>query len=425
MTSSPQNAPSTVETPGERGFVLVGVVIMVLALTILVASLFSLSTYEAQFLGGSQDREQAFNYASGGIDRAKYLLSTTGRLESVASSLPFEGITDAAAFQYQAPDTVSTGQVVWGGDDVRIRVTAKSGEQVRTLEGRYRPNLGLSYYKRLITSRDSLEVGVFDNPDTTRRDQTVRLDGEVWENNASDSVSWQAHTSQPPSSPVRSGGIPVPETDAFLSDHAGAVAPSYDPVSNTYTFAGNPDSATYFRSNLGPAPWSLFNQVINPGPTLKVTGKCVWLLDHGARFKADVNVLDGGQGACLEIVAGPNGLDTFEPTAGIWFVAGLGSPVVPVILVTKGSVIIEYFDNPDNTRPDFMRYLSVYAGNVKLWGPHDVTGHVYVMSHSRAASEDSPGGIIDVLSAQGALPNASGFANPMALVPGTWHEITP
>src|SRR5436309_4094894 len=105
-----------------RGFVLVGVVMLVLALTILGLSLFSLSSFESQFLGRSLDGACAFHAANGGLDRARFALAATESLQSVRAGLP-EHVVSTTAFQEQEPgDTLTTGQVLWGGGPVVIRV---------------------------------------------------------------------------------------------------------------------------------------------------------------------------------------------------------------------------------------------------------------------------------------------------------------
>src|SRR5262249_38055573 len=83
---------------GERGFVLPGVVMFVIVLTILGLSLFALSSYEAQFMNATLDQTQAFYFANGAIDRARYLLTSTYRLQDVASNLG-AGVDSAIAIQ--------------------------------------------------------------------------------------------------------------------------------------------------------------------------------------------------------------------------------------------------------------------------------------------------------------------------------------
>ena len=88
-----------------------GVVMFVLALTILGISLFGLSSYEAQFFGTSSDGSQAFYSAVGGIERAKFVLARKKHYEDVALNLPlgdivfFENRGGAIALDIRHVDT--------------------------------------------------------------------------------------------------------------------------------------------------------------------------------------------------------------------------------------------------------------------------------------------------------------------------------
>jgi Tfp pilus assembly protein PilX len=89
-----------------RGFILVGVTMFVIVLTILGLSLFSLSGFEAQFLNDSMERQQAFYSASGGIERAKWvLLRPNAKLQDVKNNLPLDGVVYAAATQAPSGQT--------------------------------------------------------------------------------------------------------------------------------------------------------------------------------------------------------------------------------------------------------------------------------------------------------------------------------
>src|SRR5262245_6741389 len=82
----------------ERGFVLPGVVMFVIVLTILGLSLFALSSYEAQFMNATLDETQAFYLANGAIDRAKFLLTSTYQLQIVSANRG-AGVDSAIAIQ--------------------------------------------------------------------------------------------------------------------------------------------------------------------------------------------------------------------------------------------------------------------------------------------------------------------------------------
>ena len=124
-----------------QGFVLVGVVMLVLALTILGLSLFSLSSYEAQFLRQTRDSEQSFVSALGGLERAKCLLDATDNLGSVKASMPgIENVTAAVAIQDPfggGPD--STGAVDWDGANILIQVRTSYRGQQRIVQAVFDP----------------------------------------------------------------------------------------------------------------------------------------------------------------------------------------------------------------------------------------------------------------------------------------------
>ena len=81
---SPRSASLPTAVGGtDRGFVLVGVAMFVLVLTILGLSLFTLSGFEAQFFARANERAEAFNTAASGIERARFALLATDSLQPV------------------------------------------------------------------------------------------------------------------------------------------------------------------------------------------------------------------------------------------------------------------------------------------------------------------------------------------------------
>src|SRR6185436_10383002 len=136
-----------------RGFVLVGVVMLILALTILGLSLFALSSYEAQFFNRSLYEHEALQAAVGGLERAKYVLAVPPitNLENVQTNLPLEYVTNALAVQEQHGDSLSSGPVDWSAsaNPVRISVTAVYKGVSRTVEGTFLPRKSPNWYKRL------------------------------------------------------------------------------------------------------------------------------------------------------------------------------------------------------------------------------------------------------------------------------------
>ncbi len=148
---APRVLPCAVDAPQSEGFVLVGVVIFVMALTILGLSVFSLSSYEAQFMRQAMQEQQAYNDAMSGFERAKYMLTVSPyRLESVQSNLP-AGVDSTIA--WQAGNTA--GPVSWGGQ-VMLRVRASRGNSTQAYVAWFVPELREDQYKRLITSSSGM-----------------------------------------------------------------------------------------------------------------------------------------------------------------------------------------------------------------------------------------------------------------------------
>jgi hypothetical protein len=124
------------------------------------------------------------------------------------------------------------------------------------------------------------------------------------------------------------------------------------------------------------------------------------------------------------IVAGQNGVDEWNEKAGIWLFGGLHSPTVPVILISDGAILVEQFNS---------HYASLSAPALCMYGLYTfLTGPRTVPEHAgdpppltTLGYSSSMDDLIDYLSAQGALPNTSATKATFALVPGSWHELTP
>ena len=185
--------------PREAGFVLIGVIIFVLALTIIGISLFSLSSYEAQFLQRSLDGEQAFQSAVGGIERARFALCATSRLDAVSAAPGRENVIAATAFQVRGSDSISTGPVEWVANQTGPPARDRPGERpgahdhgaLHAAGGR--PN----YYRQLVTTsgRHRRWTRWASADPTCRTGPTVDLGGTVWEGTVAspaDTLVWTA-----------------------------------------------------------------------------------------------------------------------------------------------------------------------------------------------------------------------------------------
>jgi len=413
----------------ERGFILIGVVMMALALTILALSLFSLSGYEAQFYTRSTHLVQAQQTALGEIDLARHrLICRPYRLENVGTQLP-PGI-ELDAWQIQNGDTARSGPVDWDHDQ-NISITARVTASGITTEasGLFRPTAAPNYYKRLITSADSVTINVLGS-DATNRANTVQLLGDVWQNNSD--VSWQA-LDAPGSPSSKLGGVPLPDIQTYLDQPA----PEEPSGGNTniggktwLTIAltgGLGGQVNYYRHHDEDTDGFTYDGL---QPTvLNVTGRVVWMFKLGLRMRQRFWVVGQSPDACLIIVASPNRVNPGPPSVpapnmGIWLQGGIECSNIPVFLVSDGGVYIDSDNDGSSTLSTFSKSLSIFARDVRLTGPQAGTNAFAQMQYAPAVGNP----LIDELAEQSppALPNMSPSGNyRLPLVPGTWAMTTP
>ncbi len=275
------DARSQAVGPAESGFVLMGVVVFVLALTILGLSLFSLSSYEAQFLGRSLDQTKAFYSASGGLERAKYVLGATGRLEQVGQNLPMEGVITAVAIQDQGGVPKTNGPIQWGGSDVLIQVTAQESDRIRALSGTFHPEPNVDYYKRIVTVTDQLLINDSDADDANVCGM-VHLNGGLW---IASGDSTTVHSCASYQDPIRVDALPTPDVATFIGSHLplAATAP-YPPGNGNPVYVLNAGSASvgYFKTPDQGTDLGLHDG--RGSPMLKIGGRVVWMFPSGVRF---------------------------------------------------------------------------------------------------------------------------------------------
>jgi hypothetical protein len=425
--------PTRRATVSNSGFVLVGVVVLVLALSILVLSLYGLSSYEAQFLQRSLDEEQAFQSAVGGIERAKFALTRTSQLQSVKDALPIENVTAAVAIQDHGSVSDSVGPVNWQGTDVTIRVTAKVNGAQRTVEGRFSLVVTLSYYSSLITVSDGIEVVTVAPPGylPNDRDHTVLLDGPIWESSGRDTSGWLDHLRSPVPVGIRTwpavpDSVPLPDVDPFLTpgrinaalSAVNSEPPDENPIYTLDASGTIPGVPAYFRAEDegGGSPYSLDTEspVRHSSCTIQVRGLAVWLLPRGARFYQGT-VITGVDPStdCLVIIAGLN-----TGPASIYFRGYLHADI-PVILVSSGKVSLWHLNDYDAST--FTNDLAIFARSTEFMGPDPTRG---VLQLHRDPNGTGPLNtlFLDALAAKGALPNAtSASGRRLDLVPGTWR----
>ena len=407
--------------PGEAGFVLIGVVIFVLALTIIGISLFSLSSYEAQFLQRSIDGEQAFQSAVGGLDRARFVLTLpAAQLADVQNSLP-PGVVRTVAIQRKGAVEDSTGPVDWAisADSVLIRVTAGQAGAQRMVEGFFRPIRTQNYYSQLITVSEGIEVEPESSVGPVNRDRTVLLDGPIWESSAQDTSQWLDHLRPPvpvgirtwPADSVR---VPVPDVAPFFAlSGTIAIASEPDPFSVKCTLdaSATPGVPAYFRAEGGPSGYS-FNSYPRTSCEIQVRGLAVWLMPDGALFNQGTAITGDPSTDCLVIIAaGPKGIE-------FW---GRLVAYIPVILVSSGQVALTQ-GNDYETNSSTVD-LSIFARSARFTGPWAGAIPPVLMPLHRDLSSTGPLNtlFLDALASQGALPNASWGGRRLDLIPGSWH----
>ncbi len=181
MNSSPSSHRSPVSgAPHERGFALLTVIVIVMALTILGLSLFSLSGFEAQFFRPTLDQAQAMQSTRGGIEWARFVLQSTDSLDMVriaARPAGVEGVVARAArFDSDTFDTAdSTGAVfVDPPRAVWVRAVGSRGGQQGAVLAKFQPTAGVDLYKRLMTVMDKLVIKRDEAAGSFRRRYTTR-----------------------------------------------------------------------------------------------------------------------------------------------------------------------------------------------------------------------------------------------------------
>ena len=419
----------------ERGFILVGVVTFMLALTILGMSLFALSSYEAQFFTASTAREQSLQNSESGMELVKVLLAAPGsdlsRLEYAHRAEGQMGVTSALAYQQRSADpndTTSTGPVDWNNTMV-IVVAAKSGGVERTLQARYTPGPAEDPYKRLLVAGSGVSV-------STSNASVLTLSGKVWQPVASDAdTSWSDNVTWTAGRPVETETPPTPMGDAFVDDHVahGLQDPSagtdlHDHDNYEIWFRGS-SAPTFFHSPGSPTDhdasqdheFDWYSFYVNDNLSIHVQGVAVWVVDQGVCFddQVTVNAIDSNP-STLVIVAKANLRDPGNVNRGIFFKGGLQvNDGVRVFLVSQGDISLVHIH--DDSKTHVAPAVSIVAGGrIEIGGPE--SGDEFDLGHD-APSMDP---LANDLFAQGALPQLMGGTGANFVVTrGTWLETTP
>jgi hypothetical protein len=444
------NAPPS-STSRERGFVLVGVVMFVLALTILGLSLFALSSYEGQFVSRSSTSSDALDVAMSGLEHAKFVLASRGRLEDVGTSLYPAGVVYASARRADDPAPADTTGALFSPTDssnITIRVLANVDGERRMVEAQYKPDQTPQLYKRLMTIQDSLIVrhdASTDPPDTNSWSacDNYYFQGEIYEGGHA-GTSWRSCVRGLSASSRSNVTLPLPDVQAFFGEHlyAAGTRDAGIPVDRTghndlsyYLDTGNAPAGqvNYFRTENADTRGLCSLYIPSDGRQFfRVKGWVVWMLPQGLNSYGRVRVVGTTGNDCLVIVAGasqdpdcPYPYD-YGRYLGIEFSQSFNansnfSAPVPVILVTDGWFLNEHWHR--TFRDSDADYLSVFAKSAGFWGPEDP--NTMTLRHNSWDSNDDPGGLIDKLCDLGALPNAQSGSLAFRSVPGTWRELNP
>ena len=419
----------------ERGFMLVGVVTFMLALTILGLSLFALSSYEAQFFTVSASREQSLQNAEGGMELVKALLQKSPqRLENAQLAVGQRGVTRAMAYQWRSSamdDTTSWGPVNWDSTVVLV-VTASSGGVERTLEARFIPTPSESPYKRLLTS----SLGIRCNTDNGTSPSVLDLRGRVWQ--YADSwadTSWTELLTWSTGRPMLDTRPPVPLADAFVDDHlpaatseptywSGGSGPYQMALSNYGSgpkFFHSPPSADDPEHPRDEHDWYSF--FVHDELTIRIRGKVVWVVPEGACFYRHVRIMldDDDVPGTLILVAKANRRQPGHEDRGIWFQGGLSvyEQGARVYLVSEGGIALTRERNKFES--DTAERISIVAGGeIELGGPS--SGYWQRLAYGSASMHAHTDELISDL----ALPKlSSGTSMAFVIARSSWGETTP
>lgn len=402
---------------GAAGFVLVGAVMLVLALTILGLSLFSLSSYESQFLRQSVEDLQTFQVASGAIERAKYALAVTSELAAVQTGLP-DHVLATVAIQEKAGGADSLGAVEWGGEPVRIRVQVDYRGRRRSMEGEFTPTQGVHTYMRLVTAWENLEV--LEPARYAHMELTGRI--RIGPSPASD-TTWNQIV-PPGQRHIEVGSSDPPDFNDYWA-RAQAAGATLLPDDDTFAWSlGTGTGVSYYRSVVDPDDDTDQSSIYIPfrgdwpagrvpPASIQVRGTVVWLLDRRWRALEHVTVHgSGGENNCLILVA----RQWEDNEYGLGFFHGLSSDI-PVILVSESAVEILYtaYASGNTGVPE----LSMFARRVALMGPLNPVDRMIL---GPIGDEH----LIDALADQGVLPGQTASTRRrLDLIAGTWRTTQP
>lgn len=435
---APQPRPRTPDTPEAGGFILVGVIMFMLALTILGLSLFSLSSYEGQFFHASVSREQSLHNSESGMELVRALLAAnSSRLEDSQYAVGQFGITRVVAYQTNSVnpgDTTSRGPVRWDRP-LFLVVAGRAGSEERTVESKFVPRLSKNPYHNLVTCGLGFS---YSTANTSMRN--VELQGKVWQRVQWPSdTAWTSQVNWSSGRPLDITQPPVPLADAFVDTKlAGTIfGPSSGTDFDTQSGGGNTyyilkltnttNSPRYYSfptpseaENTSDPEGDQYGFFLDKRVDITVRGACVWVIPDGICFLRAVTIrADNNNPGTLVIVAKANGRDPGHESRGIWFEGGLDieSPQnSKVFLVTQGDLSLTH-DHSASVSQDAEALTLLAGGDIELMGPD--SGFSFRLIHPTAMNATA-----DDLLSRGALPAiVGGSGSSFAYARASWQEI--
>lgn len=433
------NPERTRAAAGERGFVLLGVVVMVLALTIIGVSLYALSGYESQFFSRTYFERQALYRASGGIEIVKKLVTTSinggYRLSNAAMAVGHEGVVSAVAWQDTPPD--STGDLDWN-QDVHVRVGVNVFGATRMVEGKYRfvqPNN--PYWRLFATTNKITKVNAASNL------ANLLARGGAWQVvDAPSDSAWIAQLDPPSKIALTTLPTPSPEATSFITAHmppplsadTAWVTRDYNPLAppprftNLYVTMDAGPGASAFKyfgaasdtlSLQFPALGTYYDFFSGAVVHAIVRGTAVWVIPRGMRLTGELRVerLPGATTANLVIVVGPNGREPGATNLAIQLEKAIWTPNddVNVFLVANGTIRLQ--DGSGSNANVTCRSLCMFADAIQLSGPANGT-HRLELQYPPALRD-----VATDLYGRDLLPRASGVQmSAFTFVKGSWRE---
>lgn len=422
--------------PPAGGFILVGVVMFVLALTILGLSLFTLSSYEAQSITLSHSRQQGMYDAESGIEMVKVLIMAPPNrsLARATAAVGSRNIVSAVAMQHRLGGSWDSTGTVTADSTVLIRVTSVNYGERRTLEARFRPKPLRDYYKRLFTVANSVLVENAElTPPVNHPAAQLKLSGGCWQyvDFPGDTTWLKTQTTWTGRTFDFTEPVSMPNVTDYVATHPTPYSPDTVLTGNirTLDFSIHPNntSIAYYRTLSNPTPGSPFTYEDNKETVIYVKDTVVWIAPAGIRFEYKVELHKKQDNrAVLIIVAGANNAFPTNSTSdyAIHFKGGLGvkNNQVSVILVTADRVVIE-FVNSGNSYSGTVDNLSVLCRDLQLMGPNDKAPNYDLILGHQPSMDD----LIERLYADPSdpLPRPSSASNALSVIRGSWRTPTP